>query len=54
MSLLPQEPTLIGGSGSGGQLGVIVKWDLKKKKKTEKDKRLVPLLSLNKDGVAYV
>ncbi len=35
VSVLPQEATAIGGSRSGGQLGVIVKWDLKKKKRRE-------------------
>lgn len=36
--LLPQETAVTGGSGSGGQLGVIVR-----------DERLAPLLSPNKD-----
>lgn len=52
---LPQETAVIGGSGSGGQLGAIVKWDffffLKRESEREReiDERLVLLLSPNKD-----
>lgn len=37
--LLPKETAVTGGSGSGGQLGVIVKWDFKRKKNERKRDR---------------
>lgn len=53
---LPQETAVIGGSGSGGQLGAIVKWDFfffflerESEREREIDERLVLLLSPNKD-----